>query len=55
MQDIKSPKAAGVDKLSEKFLRDVAYILAKPIFALCDLVTYQSPEESFQVLEKLQN
>ena len=30
MQDIKSSKAAGVDKLSGKFLKDGANILAKP-------------------------
>ena len=34
MQDIKSYKAAGIDKLSGKFLKDVAVILAKPVSAL---------------------
>ena len=37
MQDIKSSKAAGVDKLSGKFLKDGANILAKPVSALCNL------------------
>ena len=37
MQDIKSSKAAGIDKLSGRFLKDGAYILAKPVSALCDL------------------
>ena len=31
MQDIKSSKAAGIDKLSGRFLKDGAYILAKPV------------------------
>ena len=37
MQDIKSSKAAGIDKLSGKFLKDGADVLAKPVSALCDL------------------
>ena len=37
MQDIKSSKAAGIDKLSGRFLKNGAYILAKPDSALCDL------------------
>ena len=37
MQDIKSFKAARVDKLSGKFLKDGADILAKPVSALCNL------------------
>ena len=35
MQDIKSSKAAGIDKLSGKFLKDDTDILAKPVSALC--------------------
>ena len=37
MQDIKSSKAAGVDKLSGRFLKDGADILVKPVSALCNL------------------
>ena len=37
MQDIKRSKAAGVDKLLERFLWDGADILAKPVSALCNL------------------
>ena len=37
MQDIKSSKAAGVDKLSGKFLKDRADILVKSASALCNL------------------
>ena len=37
MQDIKSSKAAGVDKLSGKFLKNGFDILAKPVSALCNL------------------
>ena len=37
MQDIKSSKATGIDRLSGKFLKDGADILAKPVSALCDL------------------
>ena len=37
MQDIKSSKAAAIDKLSGKFLKDGAEILAKPVSALCNL------------------
>ena len=52
MQDIKISKTTGVDKLSEKFLKDWVDILAKPLSALCYL---SYPEESFQMLAKLQN
>ena len=38
MQDIKSSKAAGIDKLSGKFLKDGADILAKPVSTLCNLL-----------------
>ena len=51
MQDIKSSKAAGVDKLLGRFLKDCADTLTKPISSFCNL----SPKESFQVLAKLQN
>ena len=37
MQEIKSPKAAGEDKLSGRFLKNGAYILVKPVFAICNL------------------
>ena len=37
MQDIKSSKTAGVDKLSKKFLKDWPDILAKPSF--CSLLS----------------
>ena len=37
MQDIKSSEPAGIDKLSLKFLKDGAAILAKPVSALCNL------------------
>ena len=37
MQDIKSSKAAGIDNLSGKFLKDGADVLAKPVSALCNL------------------
>ena len=37
MTNIESSKAAGVDKLSGRFLKDGANILAKPISALCNL------------------
>ena len=37
MQDIKSSKAAGIDKLSGTFLKDGADILAKPVSPLCNL------------------
>ena len=37
MQDIKSSKAARVDKLSGRFLKDGADILPKPVSALCNL------------------
>ena len=36
MQDI-SYKAAGVDKILGRFLKDSADILEKPVFALCNL------------------
>ena len=37
MKNIESSKAAGVDQLSSKFLKDGANVLAKPISALCNL------------------
>ena len=37
MTNIESSKAAGVDKLSGRYLKDDANILAKPISALCNL------------------
>ena len=37
MTNIESSKAAGVDKLSGRFLKDGANILAKPISAICNL------------------
>ena len=37
MTNIESSKAAGVDKLSGRFLKDGANILAKPISILCNL------------------
>ena len=37
MQDIKSSKPAGIDQFSEKFLKDIADILAKPVSAPCNL------------------
>ena len=37
MTNIESSKAAGVDKLSGRFLKDGANILAKPISTLCNL------------------
>ena len=36
MQDIRSSKAAEVDKLSQIFLKYGADILAKPVSALCN-------------------
>ena len=38
MQNIESSKAAGVDTLWGKFLKDAADILAKPISAHCNLL-----------------
>ena len=37
MTNIESSKAAGVGRLCGRFLKDGAYILAKPISALCNL------------------
>ena len=37
MQDFKSSKTTGVDKLSGRFLKDGADILVKPVSALCNL------------------
>ena len=52
MTSIESSKAAGVDKLSGRFLKDCANILAKPISALCSLSISQVV---FQMLVKLRN
>ena len=37
LKDINIDKAAGIDNLSEKFLKDAANILAKPISQICNL------------------
>ena len=37
MTNIESSKAAGVDELYGRFLKNGANILAKPIWALCNL------------------
>ena len=37
LKDMNVDKAAGIDNLSGKFLKDGANILAKPIFELCNL------------------
>ena len=37
MTNTESSEAAGVDRLSGRFLKDGANILAKPISALCNL------------------
>ena len=37
MQDIKSSKVAGADKLSRRFLKDGTGILAKPVSAACNV------------------
>ena len=37
MTNIESSKAAGVDKLPNRFLKDGTNILAKPISTLCNL------------------
>ena len=42
MKNIESSKAAGVDKLSGRFLKDDANILTKPISAICNLSISQS-------------
>ena len=41
MTNIESSKAAGVHKLSGRFIKDGASILAKPISALCNLSVSQ--------------
>ena len=41
MTNIESSKAAGVDKLSSRFLKDGANILAKSISSLCNLSILQ--------------
>ena len=38
IQDSKNSKAAGVDELLGRFLKDVADILGKPVSALCNLL-----------------
>ena len=49
MQDIKSSKVDGVYKLSGRFFKDGADVLAKPVSALCN----RSQEVYFQMLAKL--
>ena len=52
MTNIERSKAPGVYKLSGRFLKDHANILAKPISALCNLSISQVV---FQMLVKLRN
>ena len=51
MQDIKSSKAAGIDKLSGKFLKDGADILAKPVSTLCIINLRRSLSKCLQSCE----
>ena len=37
LKNIEVTKAAGIDEISEKFLKDRAQVLAKPISELCNL------------------
>ena len=37
LKGLKPCKAAGIDDLSSKFLKDGAHVLARPIFQLCNL------------------
>ena len=37
LQDLDEKKAAGLDNLSSKFLKDGATVLAKPISQICNL------------------
>ena len=41
MTNIESFKAAGVDKISSSFLKDITNILAKPISPICNLSSSQ--------------
>ena len=52
MTNIESSKAAGVDKLSGRFLKDGTNILAKPISTHCNFSISQGVS---QMLIKLQN
>ena len=55
MRDIKSSKAAGVDKLSGKFLKDGPDVLAKPVSALCNLSVSWGIFQSAWKVEKLKS
>ena len=37
LKNFKTAKAVGIDQISEKFLKDGARILAKPVSELCNL------------------
>ena len=53
MTNIESSKAARVNKLSGRFLKDGANILAKPISALCNLSMSQGVFSSASQVAKL--
>ena len=52
LQFIDISKAAGIDKISGRFLKDGANILAKPIAKICNILFLQSFS---QVTAKLLN
>ena len=55
MINIESSKAAGVDKLSGRFLEDGANIFAKPISALCNLSVSQGVFQNVCKVAKLKS
>ena len=52
MENIEIPKASGIDKLPESFMKDGAKIWFKPVR---EFATSQSLMEYFLMLVKLQN
>ena len=53
MRDIDTSKAAGIDRLPGRFLKDGANVLAKPVTDICNLSTslnkFPSPFKSAKV------
>ena len=54
MKNIKIFKPFNLDKLSERFVRNGAKVLWKPILELCNLLTYQAIFQNFCIILKLQ-
>ena len=55
LRDIDTSKAAGIDRLPERFLQDGANVLAKPVTDICNLSIYLNKFPSATKLAKVKS